>query len=300
MVATLPHAARRLPPKTRVGHGYNSRRPTDAPKKLLMQVSGAVALALQDLWRGLGSPQVWRTLAWQEIKQRYRRSTLGPFWLTISAGILVAAMGPLYGRLFGQEISAYFPYLAVGIIVWQLMAAMISESGTVFSSAEQYITQLRMPFTVHAMRMVSRNAIIFAHNFAVILLVLLAFVPGWYRSAWLALPGLFALLANGVWLGLLLGMLCIRFRDVLPILSSLVQVAFFMTPVMWKREMLGRHQWAADANPLYHFIEVVRAPLLGQAPAALSWAVVAGVTVLGFGFTLAVFARYRARIPYWL
>jgi ABC-type polysaccharide/polyol phosphate export permease len=265
-----------------------------------MQASRAVALALEDFRRGLASPQIWRTLAWQEIKQRYRRSTLGPFWLTISAGILVAFMGPLYGRLFGQEVSAYFPYLAVGIIVWQLIAAIISESGTVFSSAEQYITQLRMPFTVHALRMVSRNAIIFAHNFVIILLVLVAFVPGWYLGAWLALPGLLALLANGIWLGLLLGMLCVRFRDVLPILSSLVQVAFFMTPVLWRREMLGRHTWAADVNPLHHFIEVVRAPLLGQAPGALSWSVVLGVTVLGFVFTLAVFARYRARIPYWL
>jgi ABC-type polysaccharide/polyol phosphate export permease len=261
---------------------------------------GSIALAIQDLGNALASAHVWTMMAWQEIKQRYRRSTLGPFWLTISTGILVGAMGPLYGRLFGQDIASYFPYLAVGIIIWLLIAALISESGLVFSAAEQYITQIRMPYTVHVLRMVSRNVIIFAHNFVIVILILVAFIPGWYRTALLAVPGLLAVLLNGIWLGILLGMLCIRFRDILPIISSLVQVAFFLTPVMWKKEMLGHYQWAADINPLYHFMEVVRAPLLGQIPSAVSWAAVIGVTIAGFATTIVLFARYRARIPYWI
>ncbi len=239
-------------------------------------------------------------LGWSEIRQRYRRSALGPFWLTISTGILVAGMGPLYGRLFGQEVGSYFPFLAIGFIVWQLIASLVNDSGQVFIAAEQYIKQVRMPFTIHVLRMVWRNAIIFAHNFVIVILVLVAFVPAWNWRLLMALPGLILVLINGIWLALLLGMLCARFRDIPQIVTSIVQVAFFLTPVMWRKEMLGRYQWAADVNPLYHLIEIVRAPLLGQSPTSLSWMVMAMLTFGGFAVTLPLFARYRARIAYWI
>jgi lipopolysaccharide transport system permease protein len=97
-----------------------------------------------------------------------------------------------------------------------------------------------------------------------------------------------------------LGMLCLRFRDMVPLVSNLVQIAFFLTPVMWRKEMLGRYQWAADFNPLYHFLEVVRAPLLGAQPSAASWAWVLGVTLAGYALTIVFLSRYRSRIAYWI
>ncbi|HXM81116.1 MAG TPA: ABC transporter permease [Burkholderiales bacterium] len=265
-----------------------------------IQRRSAWTLAVRDLRDGLTSIHVWPMLGWSEIRQRYRRSALGPFWLTISTGILVAGMGPLYGRLFGQEVGTYFPFLAIGFIVWQLIASLMNDSGQVFIAAEQYIKQVRMPFTIHVLRMIWRNAIIFAHNFVIVILVLVAFVPAWNWQLLMVLPGLVLLLINGIWLAMMLGMLCARFRDIPQIITSIVQVAFFLTPVMWRKEMLGHYQWAADVNPLYHLIEIVRAPLLGQSPANLSWMVVAMLTLGGFAVTMPLFARYRARIAYWI
>jgi ABC-type polysaccharide/polyol phosphate export permease len=225
---------------------------------------------------------------------------LGPFWLTISMGVLVGTMGPLYSRLFSQDATAYFPFLAVGVITWQLMAALVSDGGQVFIAAEPYITQLRMPYTIHVLRMVWRNAVIFAHNFLIVILVLVVFLPGWSWNILLAVPGVIALLVNGIWLGMFLGMLCLRFRDILPLVANVIQIAFFLTPVMWRKEMLGRNQWAADFNPLYHFLEVVRTPLLGAQPSAVSWAWVLGVTLAGYALTIAFLSRYRRRIAYWI
>ena len=95
-------------------------------------------LALRDVRDGLMNVRVWQMLAWYEIRQRYKRSVLGPFWLTISMGALVAAMGPLYGRLFNQDVSAYFPFLAIGFIVWQLISSLLVEAGQVFIVAQPY------------------------------------------------------------------------------------------------------------------------------------------------------------------
>ncbi len=257
-------------------------------------------LAVRDILRAVASVHVWHLMGWQEVRQRYRRSTLGPFWMTISMGVLVAGMGPLYGRLFNQNISQYFPFLAVGIIVWQLIFNLIQESAQVFIGAEQYIKQVRMPLTLHVLRMVWRNTIVFAHNMVVVVLVLVFFLPTYSPVALLALPGLAVLLVNAIWLGILLGTLCARFRDFPPLIAMLASVAFFLTPVMWRKEQLGQHTWAAEINPIYHFMEVVRAPLLGQLPAPLSWPVVCLVTVVGFAGTVALFARYRSRIAYWV
>ena len=259
-----------------------------------------LALALADLRNGLASVHVWAMLGWQEIRQRYRRSVIGPFWLTLSTAVLVGAMGPLYGRLFGQELSAFFPYLAIGLVVWQFMAAMINDSTQVFLAAEPFIKQIRLPFTVHVLRMLWRNAIIFAHNAVIIALVMAFFPNTWSWSIPLALVGVLALLLNGLWVATLLGALCARFRDIPLVVASLVQVAFFLTPVLWKAETLGRHRWAADINPLFHFIELVRAPLLGTMPSALSWIAVGAVTVAGFLVMIPFFSRFRGRIAYWL
>jgi len=259
-----------------------------------------LALAVKDFKDGVSSIYVWPMLGWLEIKQRYRRSVLGPFWLTISTGALIGGMGPLYGRLLGQDVSGYLLYLSIGFVVWFFIANLLNEACNVFISAEGFIKQVRLPLTVHVLRMVWKNLIIFAHNVLIVFAVLLFFRPpvGWN---WLLVPvGLFFIAINGVWIGLFLGTLCARFRDVPQIVSSLVQVVFFLTPVIWQAEMLGRNQWAATWNPFYHFLEVVRAPLVVGTTNWFSWAAVLCITLLGYTVTLPLFARFRARIAYWV
>ena len=256
--------------------------------------------ALRDLVYGLSAIHVWPMLAWQEIRQRYRRSVLGPFWLTLSTSLLLLGLGPLYGKLFGQSLSDYFPHLVIGFVVWLLISGLINEGCNAFIAAEGLIKQTRMPLSVHVVRVVFRNLIVFAHHLVIIVLAMLVYPPeiGW---ALLSVPlGVLALAANGIWIGLLGGLLCARFRDVPLIVQSLVQVSFFLTPVLWKAGSLGRLEWVAEANPFYHFLEVVRAPLMGGSVPITSWLFVLGVTATGSVIGFAIFARFRARIAYWV
>jgi ABC-type polysaccharide/polyol phosphate export permease len=257
-------------------------------------------LALRDLKDGLGAVYIWSNLGLLDIKQRYRRSVLGPFWLTLSAGLLIAVMGPLYGRLFNLNLSDYVPYLAVSYVLWVFIAGLAVDACNAFIMAEAYIKQARLPFTVYAMRMVWKNFLMFLHNLVIVLAVLLFLSPRTDWSALLAPLGVLMILVNGVWASLLLGLVCARYRDIPPIVASMVQLAFFLSPILWKPAMLGRHQWAADWNPLFHFLEIVRRPLLGEGLAASSWVAVLLVTATGSLITLAVFTHYRARIAYWV
>jgi ABC-type polysaccharide/polyol phosphate export permease len=256
--------------------------------------------ALQDIRTGVMSYHIWANLAWQEIQQRYRRSSIGPFWITISTGVLIACMGPLYSKLFNQTMSQYFPYLAVGLIVWQMIAAIINESGQVFIISEQFIKQIKMPLTIHALRMVTRNIIIFAHNSVVLFIVVFAYVPTHRWTLVQIIPGLLLISVNAVGIGMILGAVSARYRDIPQIVASLVQVIFFLSPIMWQRGMLGGHQWAADINPVFHLIELIRAPLLNEATPLFSWAYIFVFTLINGLVTIIVFSRCRQRIAYWV
>jgi len=258
------------------------------------------ARALSDIRLGVWSIHLWPTLAWQEIKQRYRRSVLGPFWLTISTVLFIAGIGPLYGALLGQPPSQYIHYLAVGFIVWIFISSLITEGCQTFIAAEGFIKQTKLPLTVHALRVVWRSVLILAHNFIIVILVSAYFLPPW-NWAMLTVPaGVFVIALNGLWLCLLLGLLSARFRDIPQIVTSLVQLLFFVTPIFWRPEMLTTNKWVTDWNPIFHLIELVRAPILGNPVPASSWLFAMAVTTLGWFIAIAFFARYRARIAYWM
>ncbi len=221
-----------------------------------------LALAIKDLKDGICSIHLWPMLGWQEIRQRYRRSVLGPFWLTISTGAMIGGMGPLYSRLFNQDLSIYFGFLAVSIVVWMLISNLINESCNCFITAEGFIKQIKLPLSIYILKVVWKNLIIFAHNLVIVICVMLFYPPPLVWQLLLLPLGVLLIAVNALWLGLLLGLLCARFRDIPQLVSSMVQIAFFLTPVMWKADMLGKIGWMATVNPLFHSLEFVPATVV--------------------------------------
>jgi ABC-type polysaccharide/polyol phosphate export permease len=256
--------------------------------------------AAADLMRGLRLWRTWLSLGWHDVRQRYKRSVLGPLWITLSMGITVAALGVLYARLFAQPIDTYLPFVALGFIVWGLISGLLLDACAVFVTAESYIRQIRLPLSFYVFRMVWRNLIVFAHNmliFAVVVMLLPVDV-GWHMLA--ALPGLLLVALTGLWAGLLVGMVCTRYRDVPQLVASVVQVSFFLTPIVWQPGQLARNTWVVEVNPFFHFVDIVRSPLLGSLPSVNSWSTAIAITVVGALVTFVVFARYRYRIAYWV
>lgn len=272
----------------------------DATRPVSAPAPSQAILAFIDLIRGAQSRHLWGLLGWQDIRRRYRRSVLGPFWLTISMGVLVAALGTLYGVLLRVELADYAPFLALGFIVWTLISGVITEGCTAFIGAEGIIRQVGLPLSVHVYRLLWRNFLILCHNSVVFVIVAAIFGvwPGW--AGLLAVPGLALLCLNGIWAGFLLGIICARFRDVPPIVASVVRILFFVTPIIWMPEMMPGRAFVLDFNPFYHLVEVVRAPLLGKVPGLGSWLVVLGITVAGGLVAFEFFRRYRWRVAYWV
>lgn len=256
--------------------------------------------AWRDLIGGLAKTWMWSAMAMQDIRLRYRGSILGPFWLTLSTIIMVAAMGVIYARLFHMDVSHYLPFLTIGLITWQFISSLINEGCQTFLAVQSVIQQVPMPFSIYVWRTVYRNLIVLAHSIVIVPFVLLIFgiKIGW--DVVTVLPA-FALIAlNGAWVSIILGMVSARYRDIPPIVTNFVQVIFFVTPIFWPPSALGQWQELLVLNPLFAAIDVVRAPLLGAEPFHYAWLSLLVVTVLGWAGTFAFFARFRPRIAYWV
>ena len=259
-----------------------------------------LSAALRDVTGAMASFRIWLLLAHTDVKQRYRRSTLGPFWVTLSAVVSIIALALVYTQIFNVPTEQYLVFLTTGFISWLFLSSLVTESCSVFIGAESIIRQVNLPLGIHVFRMVWRNLITLGHNLVVVALVLLymkvdvtwttlSFIPA------VALTGL-----GAVALGYLLGGLCTRYRDIPPIIASLMQVMFYVTPVIWPPKLLAGNEHLLTFNPFYYFLELMRAPLMGEAPSMHIWSVsVTLVIALALAATLFT-ARYRWRIAYWV
>lgn len=256
--------------------------------------------AITDLAGGL---HLWRlalTLGWLDIRLRYRGSMLGPFWLTISTAVMVAALGLLYSTLFKIDLAGYLPFLALSQVLWGFVATMVSEACTAFTDAESVIRSVRMPFFVFSLRTLTRNVIALGHNIVVIVVVFAIFgvIPG--LGGFLAIPGLLIWMLDGLALTILLGAFCARFRDIQPIVNSVMQIAFFVTPVIWKPDQLGPKAEILVFNPFFDLLEIVRGPILGTGVTELVWLAAVGYSLALCGLAWAFFVYARGRITYWI
>lgn len=262
--------------------------------------SSRTVRAARDIIEGLEKYWLWNAMAFQDVKLRYRGSLLGPFWLTFSTAIMIGSMGVIYPHLFNTDMHSYLPFLAIGLVLWQVIQTMVTDGCQVFIAAQEIILQAPMPFSVHVYRMVARNFLILGHNLLIIPFVLVIFSVPIGISALQTIPALLLVAINGVWSGLFFGMVSARFRDIPPVVASIFQVLFFITPVFWAPEVLGKWETLFELNPIFAAIDVIRAPLLGKSPASLSWLVLVLTTIAGSAFTFACFARFRSRIAYWI
>ena len=257
--------------------------------------------AIADIAGGILNWRMWGRLGWQEVKRRYRRTAIGPFWSSLSLGIFVLMLGILGAQLWKQNPKTYLPFLTTGMLAWVTVQTIITEGCTAFISAENLIKSLRFSYTILPCAIVWRNLIVFMHNFVIYIAVIIyTDVPVTWNSL-LVFPGLLLISINGVWVALLLGLLCARFRDIQQVVASVLQISMFVTPIFWAPDQLGsRFSKFVDFNVLFHFVDIIRSPLLGRAPAILSWEAAIASTVLGWACTLFVYSRFRQRLTYWL
>ena len=281
---------------------------SDAGTALQMSGPRSWRRAFSDISQGWRQRTLWGYQGWQDIKQRYRRSVLGPLWISISMGVIALGLGILYSALFDIPLAKFLPHVAVGLLIWNFVSGCILEGSEVFIANEGLIKFLPAPLSLHVYRLVWRQTLFFLHNLVVWVVLLFIFPQSISWTLLLALPAFAALVINGGWIAIVSGVIATRFRDVPPIISSVVQLVFYMTPIVWRYDKLlhnpnpdiAERAKLAELNPAMHFLEILREPMLGETIVWHHWSVVGAITVLGWALALLVMRNYRARVAYWV
>jgi ABC-type polysaccharide/polyol phosphate export permease len=254
---------------------------------------------IHDLVTILKTPDQWLYTGWMDILAKYRRTALGPLWLVIVTLISISCIGVLGSVLFNTNLSELFPYVATGMITWGFLSLLIQESCTIFTSQAWLIQNINVSLLSFCLRTFVRNTIIFLHGFGIILLFII-FTRGISLSFLMVIPSIFILGINSICLGIVLGFLSARYRDIIQMVQAFLNILIFLTPVMWKVEMLRDKSYLANFNPLTHFIALIRDPLLGNNINSLALIITLSITVIHFLVACYLYKKFSKRLVFWL
>jgi ABC-type polysaccharide/polyol phosphate export permease len=254
-----------------------------------------------DVISGMLAVDIWGRLGWRETKRRYRRTMFGPFWTTVGLALFVTCLGLVWANLWNRDPKAYLPYLTSGMLCWVMFSTICMDGCVTYVVAEKLLRQLRISYTLLACANVWRNAVLFFHNLTIYVLVCIYAGLGISWATLLVIPGFALFCLNAVWITMLLGALCARYRDIQQLCGTLLQISLFLTPIFWSPDQLKGHTAVlAQLNPMFHLVAIIREPLLGKAPDLTHWSVVILITIVGWALTIQMLTKFRPRIVYWL
>lgn len=256
--------------------------------------------AIKDISQTINQSDLVVYLAISDLRSRYRRTVLGPFWFTLNTLVASVGLGLLWSELLKIDRITFMPSITVGMIIWSFISGLIVDSTNLYSTQSAVIRNINLPLSIWPAQLVSRHLINLAHTAPIFLVI--AYILGFplTRTAWLALPGILLLSLNTLWLSLLLGMLGARFRDLGHLVASLMPLVMLISPVFYRPNFLPFSERIMWFNPFSHFIELIRYPLLGSPPPLFVVQTNMLFLLTGTIFTLWIFNRKHHRISFWL
>jgi len=258
-----------------------------------------IARVVWDVGQIVRNFRFWFFLAWLEVRQQYRRSSLGPFWITLTTAAYVASLVIVFGILFKIRSDDYAPWVTLGVITWNMIVACMGDAGLILISKKQLLSQRQISHNGLVLVSVLKAFFVFLHQIPIFLGVMLYFnlTPTIYTSAILLTLPLLVLVLHP--LALIIAYLSARLRDIPPLVTAVLTPLFFVTPIMWAPSQLADKAWIADLNPFAAMIGIIREPLLGRPVPSEMLLLVLGTGLALWLVAFAMQIRFRRRIMYW-
>lgn len=259
-----------------------------------------LAAALDDWWRALRMWRLWTALGHEDLLDRYRRTSLGLGWIVLSFALFVAVKVLVFGQMAAVPAAEFGLFVTIGFGLWTFISAMVLDGCTAFLHARHWILGVSLPYPVFLLQVLVRNLIVFASVICVIGAALAWQLDRLAPAAWTVLPALLCYVLTSTWVAAILAPLCARQRDLNQVVQIVVRLLFFVTPILWMPGISERLEFIASINPITHFIEIIRQPLLyGRVPAE-SWTWVLVLNLLGLPAGIAAYAATRKRVVFWV
>lgn len=244
---------------------------------------------------------LWTLLAWKEIVSKYKRTVLGPFWLSLAMIVFIFSISLIYSQLLSVEIDTYIPYLSFGVVTWIFISTTIVESCDSFVAYSGYIKQIKIPILIFVLRILVRNNIIFLHNFPMLIFILLFFnIKLTLDMIPMLLLGIIVLNINLLWMSILIAIFSTRYRDVQHMIGVMIQPIFFITPVIWNESTIKNSRFVIDFNPFYYLVESIRGVFIGENLTFEMLVYLGVIGVVGVFIAIIIFYRFHKKIVLWL
>jgi ABC-type polysaccharide/polyol phosphate export permease len=259
-----------------------------------------VMAALKDVTDGVRLAPLWWRLGLDQTTSRFQRSVLGPFWMACNLLVVAFALAFLVSTLMGVDMSKSYPQVVAGLLAWSLVGTTIAEAQAIFLYNAGLMQSQRLPLSFYVFLHAQKAATNFLTQmiaFWAVMLVLNKFVI----PHWTLIPALALVLLIVCFQGFIIAIPSTRFRDVAYMMSYIVQLLFYVTPVFWMAENISaQRRWVVELNPFAHQVDLLRAPLLGHAPAVNDWIWVLATTGVLALVAFALLAMFRKRVVFWL
>ena len=269
----------------------------------MIRVLSEIKDGFNDYLTSFKNPLVWSYLAYMDISMRYKRSSLGPWWVTISIVLIVLVLSTIWPQLLSEDFDFFVPYFAIGYVLWFWFSNSITESTTAMIEFEGLFKQSNIPLSAYLLRVTLRNFIIFLHNAVLIIVIVVLFSKNINESfIFLSLPAIFLIFISLNSISIVLAIFSLRFRDLTNIIATLMQLLFFVTPIIWHPSILegGRKGFLVDYNIFYYWIDIIRQPLLGLDVHVNSLSIVFLSTVFFLIISCLFIGRFKKKIIFWM
>jgi ABC-type polysaccharide/polyol phosphate export permease len=239
-------------------------------------------------------------LAWADTKARYKKSVIGPIWLTLGNLLGVVGLSIVWSALLGEAQSSFVPSVSLGLILWQFISGCVSDGPSVFTRHANIIKNVSMPHAFFVMRCLFRHIINLAHNVVIIAGLALFYKFSGGNNLIYSFAGLILVTLNLFWIMYLLGLLGARYRDIEFFVTAILPLLFFLSPVIFRPDQLPIEIELIWYNPLSYFIEVVRAPLLGKPVLASNYVIMSIFLLIGSLLTWWYVRRSGKNLAFWV
>lgn len=246
----------------------------------------------------------WIHLALSDLRSKWRRSFLGVLWSIIQPLGMTALLSIVFSQIFRTEITQYAPYILSGMIVWEFVTITALGGSLAFVQADAYIKQCRHPLAIYTLRTTITNLLVLMLASTSLVGWVLIVMPQNFGWSWLAALTLYPILALVAWpLATLLAYVGVRFRDVPHALGLVFQAMWFVSPIYFEAKVFksSKLHGLVDYNPIYHMLEIIRAPLLrGEWPTIENYGYCLGLVLLLIILAWAVGRKAERQVIFYL
>src|SRR5262245_31501850 len=202
------------------------------------------------------------------IKTRYKRSALGVIWTLLNPLLNMAVLTIAFSALFSSSLVRYPVYVLTGLVFWTFFSQTTLFAMNALVWGGGLLKRVFVPRTIFAVAAVGNGLVNLGLSLIPLVLIMLILGHPLYVTWWVVPLAVLLVAMFTLGVSLFMSTLAVFFTDVVDIYGVFVQALFFLTPIVYPKEIFpAGSAWMLNLNPMVSLLEMFRAPLyLGQVP----------------------------------